>query len=143
MGKELPIDILMYPREDSICSGGVNTHCTYHTRNGWGQIHQAFDTDMQVSAGQSFPVVKTSKTFNWYSNQESVQVTITLTLDVEVTEHKPSVEWVETCPFNKAEEVLQGSQCMEAGGNRTINIDGKTYTVYSDCWAWKDTYLKQ
>lgn len=56
MGKELPIDILMYPREDSICSGGVNTHCTYHTRNGWGQIHQAFDTDMQVSAGQSFPV---------------------------------------------------------------------------------------
>ncbi|EKS5437970.1 type-F conjugative transfer system mating-pair stabilization protein TraN [Escherichia coli] len=143
MGKELPIDILMYPREDSICSGGVNTHCTYHTRNGWGQIHQAFDTDMQVSAGQSFPVVKTSKTFNWYSNQESVQVTITLTLDVEVTEHKPSVEWVETCPFNKAEEVLQGSQCTEAGGNRTINIDGKTYTVYSDCWAWKDTYLKQ
>lgn len=143
MGKELPIDILMYPREDSICSGGVNTHCTYHTRNGWGQIHQAFDTDMQVSAGQSFPVVKTSKTFNWYSNQESVQVTITLMLDVEVTEHKPSVEWVETCPFNKAEEVLQGSQCTEAGGNRTINIDGKTYTVYSDCWAWKDTYLKQ
>ncbi|WHG71790.1 type-F conjugative transfer system mating-pair stabilization protein TraN (plasmid) [Escherichia coli] len=143
MGKELPIDILMYPREDSFCSGGVNTHCTYHTRNGWGQIHQAFDTDMQVSAGQSFPVVKTSKTFNWYSNQESVQVTITLTLDVEVTEHKPSVEWVETCPFNKAEEVLQGSQCTEAGGNRTINIDGKTYTVYSDCWAWKDTYLKQ
>ncbi|HCP8213463.1 TPA: type-F conjugative transfer system mating-pair stabilization protein TraN [Escherichia coli] len=143
MGKELPIDILMYPREDSICSGGVNTHCTYHTRNGWGQIHQAFDTDMQVSAGQSFPVVKTSKTFNWYSNQESVQVTITLTLDVEVTEHKPSVEWVETCPFNKAEEVLQGSQCTEAGGNRSINIDGKTYTVYSDCWAWKDTYLKQ
>ncbi|ELN8619228.1 conjugal transfer protein TraN, partial [Escherichia coli] len=129
--------------EDSICSGGVNTHCTYHTRNGWGQIHQAFDTDMQVSAGQSFPVVKTSKTFNWYSNQESVQVTITLMLDVEVTEHKPSVEWVETCPFNKAEEVLQGSQCTEAGGNRTINIDGKTYTVYSDCWAWKDTYLKQ
>ncbi|HAW3224448.1 TPA: type-F conjugative transfer system mating-pair stabilization protein TraN [Escherichia coli] len=143
MGKELPIDILMYPREDSICSGGVNTHCTYHIRNGWGQIHQAFDTDMQVSAGQSFPVVKTSKTFNWYSNQESVQVTITLMLDVEVTEHKPSVEWVETCPFNKAEEVLQGSQCTEAGGNRTINIDGKTYTVYSDCWAWKDTYLKQ
>lgn len=143
MGKALPIDILMYPREDSICSGGVNTHCTYHTRNGWGQIHQAFDTDMQVSAGQSFPVVKTSKTFNWYSNQKSVQVTITLMLDVEVTEHKPSVEWVETCPFNKAEEVLQGSQCTEAGGNRTINIDGKTYTVYSDCWAWKDTYLKQ
>lgn len=143
MGKELPIDILMYPRKDSICSGGVNTHCRYHTRNGWGQIHQAFDTDMQVSAGQSFPVVKTSKTFNWYSNQESVQVTITLTLDVEVTEHKPSVEWVETCPFNKAEEVLQGSQCTESGGNRSINIDGKTYTVYSDCWAWKDTYLKQ
>lgn len=66
-----------------------------------------------------------------------------LQVKVKTETWKPVVEWTESCPFNKAEEVLQGSQCTEAGGNRTINIDGKTYTVYSDCWAWKDTYLKQ
>ncbi|ENQ1523760.1 type-F conjugative transfer system mating-pair stabilization protein TraN [Salmonella enterica] len=66
-----------------------------------------------------------------------------LQVKVKTETWKPVVEWTESCPFNKAEEVLQGSQCTEAGGNRVINMGGKEYTVYSDCWAWKDTYLKQ
>lgn len=66
-----------------------------------------------------------------------------LQVKVKTETWKPVVEWTEICPFNKADEVLQGSQCTEAGGNRTTIIDGKTYTVYSDCWSWKDTYLKQ
>lgn len=55
----------------------------------------------------------------------------------------PSVEWTETCPFDKSEEVLQGSQCTDAGGERVISMSGTEYSVYSDCWAWKDTYLNQ
>ncbi|EGM8190053.1 type-F conjugative transfer system mating-pair stabilization protein TraN [Escherichia coli] len=66
-----------------------------------------------------------------------------LQVKVKTETWKPVVEWTESCPFNKAEEVLQGSQCTEAGGNRVISMGGKEYTVYSDCWAWKDTYLKQ
>ncbi|HHC4767461.1 TPA: type-F conjugative transfer system mating-pair stabilization protein TraN [Escherichia albertii] len=66
-----------------------------------------------------------------------------LQVKVKTETWKPVVEWTESCPFNKAEEVLQGSQCTEAGGNRVISAGGKEYTVYSDCWAWKDTYLKQ
>lgn len=66
-----------------------------------------------------------------------------LQVKVKTETWKPVVEWTESCPFNKAEEALQGSQCTEAGGNRVISMGGKEYTVYSDCWAWKDTYLKQ
>lgn len=66
-----------------------------------------------------------------------------LQVKVKTETWKPVVEWTESCPFNKTEEVLQGSQCTEAGGNRVISMGGKEYTVYSDCWAWKDTYLKQ
>ncbi|HBC5730363.1 TPA: type-F conjugative transfer system mating-pair stabilization protein TraN [Escherichia coli] len=66
-----------------------------------------------------------------------------LQVKVKTETWKPVVEWTESCPFNKAEEVLQRSQCTEAGGNRVISMGGKEYTVYSDCWAWKDTYLKQ
>lgn len=66
-----------------------------------------------------------------------------LQVKVKTETWKPIVEWTESCPFNKAEEALQGSQCTEAGGNRVISMGGKEYTVYSGCWAWKDTYLKQ
>lgn len=66
-----------------------------------------------------------------------------LQVKVKTETWKPVVEWTESCPFNKAEEALQGSQCTEAGGNRVISMGGKEYTVYSGCWAWKDTYLKQ
>lgn len=65
MGRDFPVDVVVYPRRDTICTGGQNSHCTYPVRDGWGRIHQAFDTDMQVSAGQSFPVMKTSKTFEF------------------------------------------------------------------------------
>ncbi|EPU6425111.1 type-F conjugative transfer system mating-pair stabilization protein TraN [Escherichia coli] len=69
--------------------------------------------------------------------------TLKLRMKVASKEWAPKVEWVESCPFDKSEEVLQGSQCTEAGGNRVVSVGGKNYTVYSDCWAWKDTYLSQ
>jgi len=55
----------------------------------------------------------------------------------------PKIVWRESCPFDKAEGALTNSQCTEPGGNRTIYVEGKPYTMYSDCWAYKDTYLTQ
>lgn len=80
-----------------------------------------------------------------YEKLASGASTFTLKLRMKVAskEWVPKVEWVETCPFDKSEEVLQGSQCTEPGGNRVVNMGGKEHTVYSDCWAWKDTYLSQ
>ena len=143
MGKDFPVDVVAYPRRDSICTGGQNSHCTYRVRDGWGKIHQAFDMDMQVEAGQSFPLVKSSKTFDGYKNMASVQVTITLTLDVEVTEHNPSVEWVESCPFNKADGVLAGTECTEPGGTKTGVMEGKPWSITLACWAYRDKYVTQ
>ncbi|HDT5888991.1 type-F conjugative transfer system mating-pair stabilization protein TraN [Aeromonas dhakensis] len=55
----------------------------------------------------------------------------------------PKIVWRENCPFDKAEGALTNSECTEPGGNRTIYVEGKPYTMYSDCWAYKDTYLTQ
>lgn len=71
------------------------------------------------------------------------RLTLTLVMQVAAQEWVPEVEWTESCPFDKSEEVLQGSQCTEPGGNRVVSVGGKNHTVYSDCWAWKDTYLSQ
>lgn len=78
-----------------------------------------------------------------YMQRGETRLTLTLVMEIVVQEWVPKVEWVETCPFDKSEEVLQGSQCTEPGGNRVVNMGGKEHTVYSDCWAWKDTYLSQ
>lgn len=77
------------------------------------------------------------------SFKRHVQLKLRLLIKVKTETWVPTVEWTESCPFDKSEEVLQGSQCTEAGGNRVVSVGGKNYTVYSDCWAWKDTYLSQ
>ncbi|WP_232471875.1 type-F conjugative transfer system mating-pair stabilization protein TraN [Aeromonas salmonicida] len=56
---------------------------------------------------------------------------------------EPHITWSEKCPFDKAEGALKDTQCIEPGGNRTIYVEGKPYTMYSDCWSYKDSYLTQ
>ncbi|EDH7685226.1 conjugal transfer protein TraN [Salmonella enterica subsp. enterica serovar Typhimurium] len=112
-------------------------------------------TGMQITDGQVFTGNGCSANGNciWGGNGDDViyeklvsgasTFTLKLRMKVASKEWVPKVEWVETCPFDKSEEVLQGSQCTEPGGNRVVNMGGKEHTVYSDCWAWKDTYLSQ
>lgn len=69
--------------------------------------------------------------------------TLTLYMQVGAKEWVPSVVWSESCPFDKSEEVLTTSTCTVAGGNKTVVVDGKTYTVYSDCWEYHDVYVSQ
>lgn len=81
-------------------------------------------------------------TVRFYTNRSG---RFQITLHVKTGDRKfvPKVVWSETCPFDKSEEVLQVSQCTEAGGNRVITVEGKDYPVYSDCWAYKDIYFSQ
>ena len=37
----------------------------------------------------------------------------------------PRVEWVESCPFNKADGVLKGTEVFEPGGTKTGVMEGK------------------
>lgn len=71
------------------------------------------------------------------------KLTLTMVLNVESRKWNPRVEWSESCPFSKSEGAMTGSQCVEPGGTRTVIVEGKTYSVYQDCWKWQDTYLTQ
>ncbi|EBC4088826.1 type-F conjugative transfer system mating-pair stabilization protein TraN [Salmonella enterica] len=69
--------------------------------------------------------------------------TLTLVMQVKSREWVPRVEWSESCPFSKSEGAMTGSQCVDPGGTRTVVVEGKTYSIYQDCWKWQDTYLTQ
>ena len=68
-----------------------------------------------------------------------------LTLDVQMLTDTqvwvPEVVWSENCLFDKAEGSLTGTECTEPGGDKTVKVDGQTYIVYQDCWAYRDSYL--
>jgi conjugal transfer mating pair stabilization protein TraN len=99
-----------------------------------------------LKAGQVISLSITSAnanmTLRFYNNRIG-RFQITLRVKTGERTFVPKVVWSEVCPFDKSEEVLQVSQCTEAGGNRIITAEGKDYPVYSDCWAYKDTYVSQ
>lgn len=72
---------------------------------------------------------------------------VVLTLDVHMWANtkiwQPVVSWTENCPFSKAEGLIQKTECIEAGGNKTVHVEGKPYTIYQQCWAYKDTFMTQ
>ncbi|HDX8462584.1 TPA: type-F conjugative transfer system mating-pair stabilization protein TraN [Aeromonas dhakensis] len=76
-------------------------------------------------------------------NRGTFTFQIEFAISVDDRKFNPKIVWSEKCPFDKAEGALTNSQCTEPGGNRTIYVEGKPYTMYSDCWAYKDTYLTQ
>ncbi|EIU2314780.1 type-F conjugative transfer system mating-pair stabilization protein TraN [Salmonella enterica] len=71
------------------------------------------------------------------------KLTLKMTLRVETRKWNPRVEWSENCPFDKAEGSLTGTECTEPGGDKTVTVEGKPYTVHQDCWAYRDSYLTQ
>lgn len=70
-------------------------------------------------------------------------LTIKLTLLAKQNVFTPYIKWTESCPFDKAEGGLTSTECVEPGGDKTIYHNGKPYTLYQECWAYKDTYLTQ
>ncbi|HHQ4545268.1 TPA: type-F conjugative transfer system mating-pair stabilization protein TraN [Aeromonas veronii] len=70
-------------------------------------------------------------------------LTLNMIMNVEDRKFTPRLDWIENCPFNKSEGTLTSSQCTEPGGSRTIYVEGQPYTMNSDCWAYKDSYLTQ
>lgn len=71
------------------------------------------------------------------------KLTLKMTIRVETRKWNPRVEWSENCPFDKAEGSLTGTECTEPGGDKTVTVEGKPYTVHQDCWAYRDSYLTQ
>ncbi|EBS0713005.1 type-F conjugative transfer system mating-pair stabilization protein TraN [Salmonella enterica subsp. enterica serovar Orientalis] len=71
--------------------------------------------------------------------------TFTLTLYIKVGEKEwiPRVEWADHCGFAKTRSVSPiESICTAPGGDRTVVVEGKEYTVHSDCWEYQESYAK-
>ncbi|HHH1368311.1 TPA: type-F conjugative transfer system mating-pair stabilization protein TraN [Yersinia enterocolitica] len=103
---------------------------------------QAIEASAVPMSGQGNPTIAANIT-NLFGVARSSTMTLTLVVKTLGKTWEPDVTWTESCPFNKAEEVLITSQCVEAGGYRPITVEGKEYSVYSDCWKYKDTYFSQ
>lgn len=136
------IDVNSYPYELKIHSGNNNDNYYVVRKNGKGKLHQAFDTHMEVSGGQGFPVTKLSKTLG-SEKKSSIQVNVNLVIEEEVITHKPGVVWGEHCPFSKDEGKLTSSECVVSGGTKHLVLDGKTYSFHQDCWKYLDHYTTQ
>jgi len=110
-------------------------------------------TDANVAAGQGLVLyiyIQTTGHMDDYINgminnlRNGKQV---LTLDVKMLANTqvwvPDIVWSESCPFDKAEGSLTGTECTEPGSDKTVTVDGQQYTVHQDCWAYRDSYLTQ
>ncbi|EIU2088287.1 type-F conjugative transfer system mating-pair stabilization protein TraN [Salmonella enterica] len=80
-----------------------------------------------------------------FNELTSGRTTFTLTLVMQVKDREwiPRVEWVESCPFNKADGVLKGTECSEPGGTKTGVMEGKPWGLTEACWAYRDKYVTQ
>ncbi|EGC3266577.1 type-F conjugative transfer system mating-pair stabilization protein TraN [Salmonella enterica] len=80
-----------------------------------------------------------------FNELTSGRTTFTLTLVMQVKDREwiPRVEWVESCPFNKADGVLKGTECSEPGGTKTGVMEGKPWRLTEACWAYRDKYVTQ
>lgn len=83
------------------------------------------------------------KTQNWLQGGSEAWMSVTLTMRVTEKKWVPDVKWVEFCPFSKDEGKQTTTECIEPGGNRTVNQDGNVYQVYQACWKYRDTYITQ
>lgn len=69
---------------------------------------------------------------------------ITLTMDAIRNTLTPVVNYSAPCALSQEFGVsLTGSVCTTAGGTRDIVVNGVTYSVYSACWEYTDTYRTQ
>ncbi len=71
------------------------------------------------------------------------RLTLTLVMQVKDREWIPRVEWVESCPFNKADGVLKGTECSDPGGMKTGVMEGKPWSLTEACWTYRDKYVTQ
>lgn len=101
----------------------------------------------KLSAGQSIAMslngsANSGMTISFYEKKKG-RFRVKIRLKVGDRKYQPRVEWVENCPFSKSEGAKQKTECIEPGGNKTITAEGQTYTLYQQCWTYKDTYMTQ
>lgn len=101
----------------------------------------------RISPGQKITMFTSHVGMPWmtvnFYNRHSGYFVITLHVKTGSKEFKPRIVWTENCPFDKREGKPLKQECISPGGTRSIQREGKTYSLHSDCWQYKDTYMTQ
>ncbi|MEX9975713.1 conjugal transfer protein TraN [Providencia rettgeri] len=140
MGKTFPATVVSYPSYSQSCSGGNNDHCNEWYKDGVSKIDVTFKDERKLSGGEKFEIIKYSKSMgNVYKG--TVKITVVFNIEYEEWEADPKVEYIENCPIDKGNAVKVSDVCKEKGGNKTISIGGKIYTVHADCWYNESEWL--
>lgn len=164
-GKQIVFSVTV-PEEGTISSASLNvTTQNYLWNSRAGFMNTTFNmtwsstitlggaTGMMLSKGQVLSGTSCSgngsctgtlddRIFNELTSGRT-RLTLTLVMQVKDREWIPRVEWVESCPFNKADGVLKGTECSEPGGTKTGVMEGKPWSLTEACWAYRDKYVTQ
>ncbi|CAM3825182.1 type-F conjugative transfer system mating-pair stabilization protein TraN [Rouxiella silvae] len=80
----------------------------------------------------------------WQAGKRNNMYHFTLALVVKKGQQQyvTDTSWSESCDFDKSTATAEvSSTCVSPGGDRTVVVDGQTYTQYSDCWQYQDEYV--
>ncbi|WP_052130596.1 conjugal transfer protein TraN [Erwinia typographi] len=66
---------------------------------------------------------------------------ITLPMQAERDTLKAAIVWTSSCPADMGDAVKLSDSCTDPGGNRTVTVSGKTFTLYSDCWEYTQKWM--
>ncbi len=67
--------------------------------------------------------------------------TLVLVMNATETTFVPNVTWTSSCGLDLSRATMTTATCTLPGGNRTVESNGQSYQVYSDCWEYTDNYV--
>lgn len=68
-------------------------------------------------------------------------VKLTVPFAVQRDTTKSSLQWNESCNFDKSQSTgLKETTCVDPGEDRSVTQSGITFTEHSDCWQYSDAY---
>lgn len=79
---------------------------------------------------------------NWYlGGNMRYHFVITLNIARTVTRQVPEITWSSSCEGDMGDAVKLSETCSAAGGDRTVVMDGISYTLSSDCWEYTQNWV--
>ncbi|WP_440862633.1 type-F conjugative transfer system mating-pair stabilization protein TraN [Symbiopectobacterium purcellii] len=126
----------------------LGTSLYYH---GWTEQSGTdfWPSQVDLVAGQPFEVSHGDRKYKrvrggvLIKHKSPIPATLHFDLQVDTRIFTPRVAWTEHCPFNKDEGRQSNTECLQPGGERTLSVEGKQYSINQACWQFKDTYITQ
>jgi len=71
-----------------------------------------------------------------------IHFTADLTIHTHSRKYIPEIVWSDDCgALKQSGGAISDSVCNDAGGERSVIVEGNTYTQKADCWSYQDTYV--